>query len=192
MIAIIDYGAGNTRSLFAALSRLGVQANITDKHDEIASAEKVILPGVGQALAAYRQLEKQNLIDLIPSLSQPVLGICLGMQLLAGFNEEGNIEGIGVFKERVRRFPPTDVVPHMGWNGLEEFSGTLFKDFQKDDNVYFAHSYYVEQGPDTVGTTSYILPFSAALHRENFYGVQFHPEKSANVGEKILLNFLSL
>ena len=192
MIAIIDYGAGNTRSLYAALERLGAEAKITSSHEVISSAEKVILPGVGQARAAFSQLEKHQLIRLLPTLTQPVLGICLGMQLLAGYNEEGDLEGIGIFKEQVRRFPPNDIVPHMGWNGLIKSEGALYNGILPNDDVYFAHSYYVEIGQDTNAVADYILPFSAGLQKRNFHGVQFHPEKSSAVGEQILRNFLSI
>lgn len=192
MIAIIDYKAGNTKSLSSALDRLGESSVITSNANEITKADKVILPGVGQAATAIQNLKNSGLINILANLSQPVLGICLGMQLLASQNEEGNIEGIGIFEEHVKRFPAEGVVPHMGWNNLEKLQGPLFSGITTDDNVYYAHSYYVENGRNSVGITNYILPFSASLQKNNFFGVQFHPEKSADTGNKILLNFLSL
>ncbi len=192
MIAIIDYKAGNTKSLSSALDRLSVRSVVTSNANEIISADKVILPGVGQAAAAISNLQASGLVETIAGLSQPVLGICLGMQLLASHNEEGNLDGIGVFEENVKRFPAKGIVPHMGWNSLEEIQGPLFSEISSDDNVYYAHSYFVEKGKNSIALTDYIVPFSAALHKNNFYGVQFHPEKSAEVGKRILLNFLSL
>lgn len=192
MIAIIKYNAGNIRSVQNALNRLGYASEITDKHDEIRKASKVILPGVGEAASAMYHLKEKGLDKLIPTLKAPFLGICLGQQLLCKFSEEGNTACLGIFDAEVRRFPQKDIVPHMGWNNFSRISGTLFKDVMTAQDVYFVHSYYCTICPETVGVCDYILPFSAAMQKDNFYATQFHPEKSARVGQQILLNFLQL
>jgi glutamine amidotransferase len=192
MIAIVKYNAGNATSVFNALSRLGCEALITDQPSEIRAAEKVIFPGVGEAGSAMRFLREKGLDRLLPALTQPVLGICLGMQLLCDFSEESATPGLGIFSARVRRFPPGDKVPHMGWNNLPERQGSLFEGIEASDDFYFVHSYYAEVCDQTTAVCEYIQPFSAALQRDNFFGVQFHPEKSGLVGEKLLKNFLNL
>ncbi len=192
MIAIIKYNAGNITSVKNAVERLGYACKVTDDRDEIVAADKVIFPGVGEASSAMNYLKDKGLDKTIVSLRQPVLGICLGLQLLCNYSEEGHTQCLGIFDTEVKKFPPLDIVPHMGWNNLYDPKGTLFNGFGKNDTVYFVHGYYAEICADTVATCQYILPFSAALQHENFYATQFHPEKSGNVGEKILKNFLEL
>lgn len=192
MIAIIKYNAGNIRSVQNALSRLGFQSIITDNKEEIKRAEKVIFPGVGEASTAMNYLKNKGLDDLIVSLSQPFLGICLGLQLMCQFSEEGNTRCLGIFDSQVKLFPAIEKVPHMGWNNFISIKGPLFNQVQIENDVYFVHSYYAEVCENTVADCDYILPFSAALQKNNFYATQFHPEKSAEVGAQILLNFLKL
>ena len=192
MIAIVKYNAGNIASVQNALTRLGFESVVTDNVDELRSSEKVIFPGVGEASSAMKYLKDRNLDEVIRSLKQPVLGICLGQQLMCAFSEEGNINCLGIFKTMVKKFPPTDLVPQMGWNSLSKLSGQLFQGIVESDDVYFVHSYYAERCDNTVATCNYILPFSAALQKDNFYATQFHPEKSGSVGEQILMNFLKL
>ncbi len=194
MIAIIDYNAGNIRSVENALSRLGCEYVLTDDPAVIRSADKVILPGVGNAAAAVSELERRGLIPVIRALRRPVLGICVGLQVLCRDSEEGPCQGIGLFDAHVRRFPASGAkVPHMGWNALGNLDGKLFRDLKGGCYVYFVHSYYPTLGPDTIATCRHgDTLFSAALKYENFYGTQFHPEKSGAVGEQILRNFLSL
>jgi len=192
MIAIIKYNAGNVESVQNALNRLGVQSIITDKVEEIKSAEKVILPGVGEASSAMNYLKERRLDEVIKSLTQPFLGICLGMQLLCKYSEEGDTACIGVFDTKVKKFPPQDKVPHMGWNNLGSLSSPLLKGIESDTNVYYVHSFYAEICENTSAESNYILPFSAMLEKDNFYATQFHPEKSAGIGEQILKNFIDL
>lgn len=192
MIAIIKYNAGNVESVQNALNRLGVQSIITDKVEEIKSAEKVILPGVGEASSAMNYLKERGLDEVIKNLTQPFLGICLGMQLLCEYSEEGNTACIGVFDTKVKKFPPQDKVPHMGWNNLGSLSSPLLKGIESDTNVYYVHSFYAEICENTSAESNYILPFSAMLEKDNFYATQFHPEKSAGIGEQILKNFIDL
>ena len=192
MIAIVKYNAGNIRSVMNALNRMDVPYILTDNPEELRAADKVILPGVGEANTAMKYLREKNLDQVIRDLKQPFLGICLGMQLMCAYSEENNTDCIGLIPEHVMKFPPQDKVPHMGWNNFLELKTPLFKGIELNDDVYFVHSYYVEVGPDTIGTTEYILKFSSAIQRDNFYGVQFHPEKSAEVGERLLKNFLDL
>lgn len=192
MIAILKYNAGNTRSVFNAVSRMGYEVCVSDDPAVLQSAEKVIFPGVGEAGSAMAYLKARQLDAVIRDLQQPVLGICLGMQLLCAYSEEGDTEGIGIFKHEVKRFPQGQLVPHMGWNNLENAKGPLFKDLEQTADFYFVHSYYATQGTTTMATTDYILPFSAALQKDNFYAVQFHPEKSAQTGLTLLKNFLTL
>ena len=191
-IAIIDYGAGNIQSVLFALERLGVEANLTNNLEQIRAAEKVIFPGVGHATPALNVLKKTGLDLLIPQLKQPVLGVCLGMQLMCRFSEENNEEALGIFNVDVKKFPANEKVPHMGWNSIEVKENPLVKDIQDNSYFYFVHSYYAELGKETIATTQYGLPFSAALQKDNFYGCQFHPEKSGGVGQKILENFIKL
>ena len=192
MIAIIDYNAGNISSVQNALKRLGYDSIITRNKDEILNAEKVILPGVGEASSAMSHLKKYDLDEFIKELKQPFIGICLGMQLMCNSSEEGNTNCLGIFDTEVKLFPPEQKVPHMGWNDLTALNGDLFKNIKPLDDVYFVHSYYAELCNDTSAQCDYILPFSAALQKDNFYATQFHPEKSADVGEQLLKNFLEL
>ncbi len=193
MIAIVQYNAGNTGSVQNALTRLGYESIITDDTDTICSADKVILPGVGQARAAMQQLQQKGIADIIPTLTQPVLGICLGLQLLCKSSSEGRINCLGIFDCAVKRFPTGQIVPHTGWNTLEEMKGLLFSSIERlKPDVYFVHSYYAQPCSATVAICNYILPFSAALQKDNFYATQFHPEKSSGIGEIILKNFLTL
>lgn len=192
MIAIIQYNAGNIRSVQNALDRLGVESILSDDPEVIRSADKVIFPGVGEASSAMAYLKEHKLDKVIISLKQPVLGICLGQQLLCSHSEENDTDCLGIFEVQVKRFPPHDLVPHMGWNNLSQTRGELFKNLAADADVYFVHSYYAEICTDTAAVCDYILPFSAALQKDNFYATQFHPEKSADAGALILQNFLNL
>jgi len=192
MIAIIDYGAGNVKSVENAVRKLGFETIITSDFEEIRNAEKVIFPGVGEASTAMNYLKERNLNMLIPTLKQPFLGICLGQQLLCDFSEEGNTKCLGIFNLKVKEFAATDIVPHMGWNNLQQIKGELLAGISADDNFYFVHSYYCEVGENTTSECDYILPFSSTLQKNNFYGTLFHPEKSGDVGSKILENFLKL
>jgi glutamine amidotransferase len=192
MIAIIRYNAGNIKSVQNALTRLGFESIITDDPVELNNADKVIFPGVGEASSAMQYLRERRLDNTIRSLKQPVLGICLGLQLMCRFSEEADTQCLGIFDSDVRLFPPVDKIPHMGWNNFLTLRGDLFKDVSPDDDVYYVHSYYAEISSCTSAICDYILPFSASMTRDNFYATQFHPEKSAAVGEKILRNFLEL
>lgn len=192
MIAIIKYNAGNTYSVQNAVNNLGYQSIVTDDASLIKSATKVIFPGVGEASSAMKYLRQKGLDEVILSLTQPVLGICLGMQLLCTYSEEGNTTGIGVFDSLIKLFPSKQIVPHMGWNNFSEIKGSIMHNINPHQDVYYVHSYYAEICSDTIATCDYILPFSAALHKNNFYATQFHPEKSADVGALILQNFLAL
>ncbi len=192
MIAILKYNAGNISSVENALNRLGYDCLLTNDAKELEKADKVIFPGVGEASSAMAYLKERNLDELIINLEQPVLGICLGMQLLCSHSEENDTTGLNVFDNKVKKFPPQNLVPHMGWNNLEFSSNKLFKGIATNDDVYFVHSYYATVNDKTIATADYILPFSAALQKDNFYAVQFHPEKSADTGNQILKNFLSL
>lgn len=194
-VAIIKYNAGNIRSVDYALRRLGVTPVITADPEQIAKADKVIFPGVGEALTTMTYLREHGLDRVISALRQPTLGICLGMQLLCQRSEEGGADCLGIFPVEVKRFVPrehTDKVPHMGWNTLADTRSALFEGLREDSFVYFVHSYYVPVCDFTIATTNYIHPFSAALRKDNFYATQFHPEKSGSVGECILKNFLAL
>jgi len=192
MIAIIDYGAGNTESIQNALEKLGQKSIVTDDIQKIKAADKVIFPGVGQARTAMRILRKKGLEKEIPKLQQPVLGICLGLQLMCKDTEEGNIKGLGIFDASVKKFPSIDKVPHMGWNSLIDKNSALFKGVDALTDVYFVHTYYAQISPETVATAQYSTAFSAAMQKNNFYATQFHPEKSSEAGMQILKNFLAL
>lgn len=192
MIAIIKYNAGNIKSVQNAVQRLGFKCEVTDDIEKIRNADKVIFPGVGEAKSAMKYLKLHNLDKLIPSLQQPVLGICLGLQLMCKHSEEGNTKCLGIFDTKVHRFPADKIVPQMGWNNFETIKGELFKGINISHDVYYIHSYYASVCELTSATCNYILPFSAAMQKNNFYATQFHPEKSADVGEKILMNFLHL
>jgi len=193
--AVIRYNAGNIRSVLLALDRIGVQAVVTDDPDRIRAASHVVFPGVGEASSAMRHLRERGLDEVIRSLRQPFLGICLGMQLMCRHSEENDTGCLGIFDEAVRRFEPAGrplKVPQMGWNRITSLQGPLFRGVPEGTHLYFVHSYHATLGPDTRAVTNHIVPFSAALGRDNFHGVQFHPEKSATAGERILRNFLEL
>jgi len=197
-IVIIKYNAGNIMSVDYALQRLGITATLTDDHNLIRAADKVIFPGVGEASTTMMYLRERNLDRVISGLKQPVLGICLGLQLMCNYSEEGNTTCMGIFKEEVRKFVPSFVtedkpkVPHMGWNTIFDLKSKLLEQITENQYVYFVHSYYAAAGPDTIAACRYIVPFSAALHHNNFYATQFHPEKSGKAGSQILSNFLEL
>ncbi|WP_449387382.1 imidazole glycerol phosphate synthase subunit HisH [Chryseobacterium lineare] len=192
MIAIIKYNGGNVNSVQNALNRLNADSVVTDDFETIRNADKVIFPGVGEASSTMKLLKEKGLDELIPNLKQPVLGICLGMQLMCGRNEEGNTSGMGIFDIEVKKFPPQDLVPHMGWNTFHNEKSFLFSGLRQWDDVYFVHSYYCELSDYTTSVCNYILPFSASLQKDNFFAVQFHPEKSGAAGNEILMNFLKL
>ena len=194
MIAFIDYKMGNLRSVENALKRLGAEFTVTADADVIRSADRVLLPGVGNAAEAMENLRKADLTQVIRSLRRPVLGICVGMQVMCRHSEEGDCDCLNIFDSHVKRFVPTQElkVPHMGWNKISNLESKLFKGISGGEYVYFVHSYYPELCPDTIATTTHGAMFSSALKYENFYGTQFHPEKSGDVGEKIIENFLNL
>ena len=192
---IIQYNAGNIQSVLYALERLGVRANVTDNVEAIQAADKVIFPGVGEASTAMKYLKERRLDHVIKNLKQPVFGICLGMQLMCAYSEENNTPCLGIFEEEVKLFKPTDAtikVPQIGWNTISNLKSDLFKGIKEDSFTYFVHCYYAALGGHTIATTNYVQPYSSALHKDNFYGVQFHPEKSAKVGAQIIQNFLNL
>ena len=192
MVAIIDYDAGNVRSLQFALERLGVESVLTADSEVIKTAEKVIFPGQGAAGSAMEKLQQTGLDQLIPTLQQPVLGICLGMQLLCDATEEGDVKGLGIVSEKVIRFSDQVKVPQMGWNTISKLQTTLFKGIKEEDFMYLVHSYYVPLLPETIAQSDYDGAYSVALQKDNFYGVQFHPEKSSTAGSQLLQNFLAL
>jgi glutamine amidotransferase len=193
MIAIIKYNAGNIQSVCYALERLNTDFIVTDNHEEIKKADKVIFPGVGEASTTMAYLKDKKLDQLIVDLKQPVLGICLGMQLMCAHSDENNTPCLGIFPETVRKFSATESlkVPHMGWNQLEKVSGWIPEKLE-NQFVYFVHSYFVPLNTFAAAQTNYTVPFSAAMKKDNFYAVQFHPEKSAKMGEEILKSFLSI
>jgi len=191
-VAVIKYNAGNIRSVAFALERLSIDFSITDDHEEIRKADKVIFPGVGEASSTMKYLQDHKLDKVIKELKQPVLGICLGMQLMCSYSEENNTTCLGIFEEQVKLFKPVnkEKVPHMGWNSLTLTNGWI-NDTVNGQYVYFVHSYYVPVSTHTTAITDYILPFSSAMKKDNFYAVQFHPEKSSTAGEKVLQSFLN-
>ena len=191
-IVIINYGAGNIQSIKFAIQRLGYEAVLSNDVKEIQGADKVIFPGVGEASSAMEKLKSTGLDKLIPTLKQPVLGICLGMQLMCNFNEEGNTKGLGIFDVDVVKFNNTVKVPQIGWNQIENLNSELFKGIAEKEYMYLVHSYYVPLNNEAIATTEYGLKYASALQKDNFYGVQFHPEKSSKAGEQILKNFLKL
>lgn len=192
MIAILKYNGGNVNSVQNALQRLGADSLITDDFDLIRKADKVIFPGVGEASSTIKILKGKGLDQLIPTLKQPVLGICLGMQLMCKNNEEGNTVGMGIFDCNVKKFPQLDLVPHMGWNTVLDLKSPLFSEISEEDDLYFVHSFYCELSENTTSVCDYILPFSASLQKDNFFATQFHPEKSGKIGNKMLENFLKI
>ena len=191
-LVIIDYGAGNIKSIQFAFKRLGIDTMLTNNPEEILNADKVIFPGVGEASNAMMMLKESQLDKLIPNLEQPVLGICLGMQLLCKHTEEGNAVGLGVFDVNIKRFSNKVKVPQVGWNTIKGLKSDLFSGIENNEYMYLVHSYYAELCKETIATTNYGTNYASALQHKNFYGVQFHPEKSSIAGEKILKNFLTL
>jgi glutamine amidotransferase len=197
-VVIIKYNAGNIMSVDYALQRLGIKSLVTDDPDLIRTADKVIFPGVGEANTTMKYLSEKKLNLLIPDLKQPVLGICLGLQLMCKYSEENDTTCMGIFEETVKKFLPPEVkdvrlkVPHMGWNTVFNLKTSLFRDIAENEHVYFVHSYYAAAGKDTIASCQYPEIFSAALHRDNFYATQFHPEKSGSAGSRILKNFIDL
>jgi len=191
-IVIINYGAGNIQSIMFAIERLGYKAVLSNDSEEIKAADKVIFPGVGEASSAMKMLEESGLDALIPTLKQPVLGICLGMQLMCNFSEEGDTKGLGIFDVDVIKFTSKVKVPQMGWNQIYNLKSDLFKGISENEYMYLVHSFYAPLCAETIATTNYELEYSSALENDNFYGTQFHPEKSGDVGEQILANFLKI
>jgi imidazole glycerol-phosphate synthase subunit HisH len=195
-LVIIKYNAGNIQSVLYALERIGMSAVVTDDLEQIQKAGKVIFPGVGEASTAMKYLKERKLDEVIKNLQQPVLGICLGMQLMCKYSEENDTECLGIFDEEVKLFNPAlsdgVKVPQIGWNNIYDLKTALFKGLPENSYCYFVHGYYAALGEHTIATTDYLLPYSAGLHKNNFYGLQFHPEKSAAAGEQILKNFLNL
>lgn len=194
-IAIIKYNAGNVQSVQYALQRLGYQAIVTDNHNAIKNADKVIFPGVGNAYSAMQSLKEDGLDEVIKQLTQPVLGICVGMQLLCKYSEENNATGLGIIDLAVKKFVAEErhiKIPQIGWNNIYNLSSALFEGVNENSFVYYVHSYYAEFGKETIATTDYIHPYSAAVQKDNFFGVQYHTEKSAEPGDRFLLNFLKM
>jgi glutamine amidotransferase len=191
-IVIIDYGAGNIQSIKFAIKRLGFEAVLSHDVIEIQNADKVIFPGVGEASSAMAKLRASGLDKIIPQLKQPVLGICLGMQLMCRSSEEGNTKGLGIFDLDVVKFPKTVKVPQIGWNEITGLKTGLFQGIPDKSYIYLVHSFYAPLGKETIASSEYALPYSAALQKDNFFGVQFHPEKSSDVGSEILKNFLTV
>lgn len=190
-IAIVNYGAGNIQSIKFAVQRLGQEAVLSSDADEIRAADKVIFPGVGEASSAMRMLKSTGLDKVIPTLKQPVLGICLGMQLMCETSEEGNTTGLGIFDAKVVRFNKNLKVPQIGWNKIYDLKSSLFEGVNENEYIYLVHSYYIPECSETIASTEYGVEYTSAIKKNNFYGVQFHPEKSSVAGEKILKNFLT-
>ncbi len=194
VLTIIKYNAGNIQSVLYALERIGVSAVVTDDKEQIQHADKVIFPGVGEASTAMHYLKERQLDRLIKTLKQPVLGICLGMQLMCTYSEENDTKCLGIFDEEVKKFTVQNEglkIPQIGWNNIYDLKSNLFSGIAEESYCYFVHGFYASAGKHTIATTNYVQPYSSALHKDNFYGVQFHPEKSAAVGETILKNFIS-
>ena len=191
-LVIIDYGAGNIKSIQFALKHLGIDAILSNNIDEIIGADKIIFPGVGEASSAMKMLRRSGLDKVIPKLKQPVLGICLGMQLMCKFSEEGDTKGLGIFDVDVKRFSNSVKVPQMGWNLIFDLKSNLFKGIKEKEFMYLVHSFYAENCEQAIALTDYEIPYASALQKDNFYGVQFHPEKSGIEGSRILKNFIEL
>ncbi|GGG40485.1 imidazole glycerol phosphate synthase subunit HisH [Dokdonia pacifica] len=191
-IVIIDYGAGNIQSIKFAIERLGFTATLSDNPEEIRNADKVIFPGVGEASSAMRKLKESGLDSLIPELQQPVLGICLGMQLMCNYSEEGDTEGLKIFDVDVVRFRESVKIPQIQWNSITSLKGPLFENVENNEFIYMVHSYYAPVTDETIAVCEYGIPYGAAFAKANFYGTQFHPEKSSSTGAQILKNFLEL
>jgi len=191
-VVIIDYGAGNVQSVKFALERLGITPELSKDHSIIRSADKVIFPGVGEARSAMNAINSNELQDLIPKLKQPVLGVCLGMQLLCKHSVERNTDGIGVFPLTVEKMTGDIKVPHMGWNEITDLKSPIFDGLKEGEYMYFVHGYYVPDSPYSIATTDYGVPYASAIQKDNFFGCQFHPEKSSDAGQQILQNFLEL
>ena len=191
-VVVIKYNAGNIHSVRIALQRAGLEPTVSDEIEIIKKADKIIFPGVGEASSAISYLQEKGIAAILPELKQPVLGICLGLQLMCSYSEENNTKCLGIFDTAVKRFPPEDKVPHMGWNNIYHIRGDLFKNIKDNSYVYFVHGYYAEPDENKIAQSEYIVPFSSGLQKDNFYAVQFHPEKSGKVGEQILKNFLAL
>lgn len=191
-LRIVNYGAGNIKSIQFAFERLGYVAQLSDNVEEIIKADKVIFPGVGEASSAMKMLKESGLDALIPKLKQPVLGICLGMQLMCNHTEEGNTKGLGIFNTYVKRFSNNVKVPQMGWNIIRNLKSDLFEHIAEEEYMYLVHSYYAEDCDESIATTDYEIEYASALENDNFFGVQFHPEKSGKIGEQLLKNFIDL
>jgi len=191
-LVIIDYGAGNIKSIQFAFKRLCIDAILSNNPEEIKAADKVIFPGVGEASSAMKKLRESGLDKIIPQLTQPVLGICLGMQLLCNSSEEGHTKGLGIFNVDIKRFSNEVKVPQMGWNTITNLKSDLFKGIDEAVYMYLVHSFYAENSRQSIAETNYNECYASALQNNNFYGVQFHPEKSGDIGSKILENFLAL
>lgn len=191
-LAMIKYNAGNVKAVEIALRKLGVEPVISDEAEELLAADRILFPGVGNAASAMESLQQRGLDKLIPRLKQPVLGVCLGMQLMCSHTEEGNTNGLNIVSLRVKRFDNGLKVPHIGWNNIHTLKSGLFSSIPENECVYFVHSYYAERGTQTIAVCDYGHPFSAAIQRENFFGIQFHPEISAGAGSRILSNFLNM
>jgi imidazole glycerol-phosphate synthase subunit HisH len=191
-LVIVDYGAGNIKSIQFAFKRLGINAVLTNDINQIKIADKVIFPGVGEASSAMKMLQESGLNKVIPTLKQPVLGICLGMQLMCNSTEEGNTQGLGIFDVAVKRFTNAVKVPQMGWNTISDLKSDLFKGIKENEFMYLVHSFYAEKCVEMIAKTDYEIEYASALQKDNFYGTQFHPEKSGVEGEKILKNFIEL
>jgi glutamine amidotransferase len=191
-LQIVNYGAGNIKSIQFAFQRLGYEAKLTSDAEDLLNADKVIFPGVGEASSAMQKLRESGLDELIPQLKQPVLGICLGMQLMCQHTEEGNTKGLGIFNTKVKRFSNNVKVPQMGWNTVKNLKSDLFKNIDEESYMYLVHSYYAINCNESIATSDYEIEYASALENDNFFGVQFHPEKSGKTGEQLLKNFLKL
>jgi glutamine amidotransferase len=191
-LQIVNYGAGNIKSIQFAFQRLGYEAKLTSDAEDLLNADKVIFPGVGEASSAMHKLRESGLDELIPQLKQPVLGICLGMQLMCQHTEEGNTKGLGIFNTKVKRFSNNVKVPQMGWNTVKNLKSDLFKNIDEESYMYLVHSYYAINCNESIATSDYEIEYASALENDNFFGVQFHPEKSGKTGEQLLKNFLKL